>query len=245
MAACTTLARPGRNASEAEATASYGAGRAECWPTGLSANIGGHYLARGLYAAQLAHYQRAFPPRQLLVLADTELQAAPNATLNRVFAHVGLAPRDMSGVTDALLYRAYARAGAGAVVAVVAAVVAARGGRRGGIPRRPGLRILLISLYSSPCSISATWPRFEETSGWRLHASYAPLDPALKAELVALYAPHVVRLRRQTGRDFAALWAQHDRLDVDGDGGAAMRAAEHQRQLHQQPQPQQPQPRQP
>ncbi len=81
-------------------------GTEPCWRHGLSANLAYGYVPRGLYAAQVETYLQHFPAEQLLVLADTELARAPNRTMNRVFAHVGLPPFDITRITEKDLYNA-------------------------------------------------------------------------------------------------------------------------------------------
>ncbi|WP_340539657.1 sulfotransferase family protein [Nocardioides sp. GXZ039] len=48
------------------------------------------YLSRSRYAAQLARLHRHFAPEQVLVLKSESLFAEPDATMGRVFEHLGL-----------------------------------------------------------------------------------------------------------------------------------------------------------
>ncbi len=62
------------------------------------------YLARGLYAEQLARYHRLFAKERLLVLSYKEFKADPADVLRRVCSHVGLRPHvfgpDVLGARD-------------------------------------------------------------------------------------------------------------------------------------------------
>lgn len=81
-------------------------------------NHGGHSIvARGLYSLQLQPWLEAFPPEQIMILFLTDIQhSAPNnntdvnhscnengelkvqTTMERVFAHVGLLPHDLTDI---------------------------------------------------------------------------------------------------------------------------------------------------
>lgn len=62
------------------------------------------YLARGMYAGQVARYHRLFGKERLLVLSYKEFKSDPADVLRRVCAHVGLAPhifgQDVLGARD-------------------------------------------------------------------------------------------------------------------------------------------------
>eukprot|EP00045_Choanoeca_perplexa_P011300 m.119190 g.119190 ORF g.119190 m.119190 type:complete len:575 (+) comp15582_c0_seq14:1513-3237(+) len=62
------------------------------WPKGSGSNIVRDFVFRGLYLEQIKQYHAIFPPEQLLILTDAELQSAPLATMDQVFHHVGLPP---------------------------------------------------------------------------------------------------------------------------------------------------------
>lgn len=52
-------------------------------------------VPRGFYADQLRHWQTYFPPRQFLVLSFDELVKNSTATLNKVFAFLGLEAQEV------------------------------------------------------------------------------------------------------------------------------------------------------
>jgi hypothetical protein len=53
------------------------------------------YLARGRYAEQLERWYAAFPPEQVLVLANEELAGRPAETYARVLDFLGAAPHEL------------------------------------------------------------------------------------------------------------------------------------------------------
>eukprot|EP00040_Diaphanoeca_grandis_P031537 m.188686 g.188686 ORF g.188686 m.188686 type:complete len:638 (-) comp32353_c0_seq1:57-1970(-) len=63
-----------------------------CWPSGSNSNIAKDFVVRGLYLEQIKRYNEFFASDQLMILHDTELKHATSATMDRVFAFVGLPP---------------------------------------------------------------------------------------------------------------------------------------------------------
>lgn len=70
-----------------------------CWPQGMSAHSLS-VLGRGLYVEQIAHYHKAFPVDQLLIVNYDDLQIDPNSTVNTVLQHIGLPALDVSAITQ-------------------------------------------------------------------------------------------------------------------------------------------------
>ena len=60
-------------------------------------NVGTSYLSRGFYAQQVERLLGLFPRGQLLMLRSEWLRDDPSATLRRVHAFLGIAPRDERG----------------------------------------------------------------------------------------------------------------------------------------------------
>lgn len=50
--------------------------------------------------------------------------------------------------------------------------------------------------------LSATWPGFEQATGWRLHSRYAPLPEAWRERLANFYRPFNRALYQLVGEDF-------------------------------------------
>ena len=80
-------------------------GTPACWPTGVGADIKRDFLVRGMYHWHILSYLRHFDREQLLVVADSDLLTNANETVNRVFAHVGLPPLDVSAASEEELQR--------------------------------------------------------------------------------------------------------------------------------------------
>ncbi len=57
--------------------------------------------------AQIAHYHKAFPVDQLLIINYDDLQRDPNTTVNTVLQHIGLPALDVSTITQQDLKNMY------------------------------------------------------------------------------------------------------------------------------------------
>lgn len=140
------------------------------------------YLSPSLYATQLERYLRSFPPAQILVIDQADLQAERKATLSRVFDFLSVADTGaLDGVSEEHLgsgeWRAYPSGYANFIARHVAPRVQ-------WIPR--GLR------KSARRSVERVLWRPLDTD----------LDNDLRGRLEGLYAPEVARLRNLTGMEF-------------------------------------------
>lgn len=134
---------------------------------------GAEYLARGRYVEQLERLDRLGAADRTHVLVLDDLRADPDATVERVYRFVGVDPHVRPDVDDF---------------------------------RNSTYRLRWPGLWNA----TARWRHRDGGVGARLTAladrwnavpfDYPPMDPALREELAALFAPGVDELRRRLGR---------------------------------------------
>jgi hypothetical protein len=147
------------------------------------------YVCPSRYATQLREYRNLFPPTQILVLDQAELQADRQATLRRVFLFLGVDPSFKSGAFQQELNvgaekRAYSR----------------RYARLHEALKRPVLERLPTGLRRA----FATATRPALTRRLPDVASNEALDKDVRAELREIFAPEVAELRSMTGLRLAS-----------------------------------------
>lgn len=137
-----------------------------------------------LYASQLEHYLRVFPPERFLVVDQAELLADRDAALRQVFAFLGVEPAFRSRHFESELLKTSERRAYPVGYNYFVRRVAAPTLRR--VP--PQLRRSLRRRVEK-----RLFPPLPE----------AALDDALRARLESLYGGEAERLRALTGKDFA------------------------------------------
>jgi len=139
------------------------------------------YRANVRFATQLARYDAVFPRDQILVLLQEDLKARPAETTRALFAFLGVDPSIQPEARAVNTRKEVRSEGLRRLVAALPP------GWKAALPRdwRVGLRRALRRWNSR-------------------HAPRPPLDPALRARLVAELAPEVEALEARLGRDLSA-----------------------------------------
>ena len=143
---------------------------------------------RGLYHAQLERYRSCFPASQMLVLIFEEVMSARDAALNQVCRFLELDEFDWSRIAI------HERAGVATT------------------PRFARIRVLATKIAAGLRGRDQDWlVNFARRVGIdRLLASkqrLAPIDPAVRSELMRRYESDVVKLENLIGRDLA-VWRE-------------------------------------
>jgi hypothetical protein len=148
---------------------------------------GTHALRLGRYAGQLARWREAIGADRLLVLRYDDLVADPAATLRRICAHVGADPSFEFGTDGA---------------ANPSGVLGGRGTRLLGRAVRPAQPYLKAAL---PPRAAERLVAARDAATRRALAPAPPVDPALRADVVATYyAGTLERLEADLGWDLTA-----------------------------------------
>jgi len=150
-------------------------------PPGTPLPMALQYRANVRFATQLARYDAVFPREQIHVILQDDLKRAPAETAAALFAFLGVDP-SVSAAPRAVNTRKEVRS-----EGLRRLIAALPPGLKGALPAgwRVGLRRLLRRWNSR-------------------HAPRPPLDPALRARLVAELRPEVEALERRLGRDLFA-----------------------------------------
>jgi hypothetical protein len=139
-----------------------------------------HYVESGLYGEQLRRYHERFDPEQLLVVLFEEMRDDRDATLARIFDHVGVDPTVTVG--DAETYNA------------------------SGVPRGRMVALALrgrhrLRPYVNRGLIDRARPHWERFLSSRLDRPM--LNPDDRAHLARLFAPDIEVLSSLLGRDLS------------------------------------------
>jgi Sulfotransferase family len=142
----------------------------------------GRYVALGRYWSRLQPFLAHFPPDRLLVVDQDELRRRRRETIRAIYRFAGL---DES-FSSPQFQREPNRTGR-------------MGRRRGLMFKLRRLRVMRPS-YRLPEGVKGT---VERLAGATSEAPRPQLDPALRAELSAIFADEVERVREFTGQRFA------------------------------------------
>ena len=146
---------------------------------------GWQYTAGGFYHAQLSRYYATFDPSQILVLLFEDFIANPVAVLQSIFRFLDV---DDAFIPNVLLQH-----------------------NATGLPKNPLLHRLMTSENPLRSTARMTLPlpvkKFIATWLWSRNVEKPTLDPALRADLLALYHDDILKLQTLLQRDLSH-WLQ-------------------------------------
>ena len=147
------------------------------------------YFSRGLYYAQVGRYLECFPREQMLFILSEDLKGAPEATLQSVYAFLGVPTPPYEPITDVEAHHAYMPVS-----------------RRFQELLEPQSRVKRVAKKLFPASIrrplmDVMW-RMQDRN--RKPFEVPTLDAAFRVGLQALYAADIEALAGLIGRDLSA-----------------------------------------